>query len=91
MAEDEKRNDPRPAPNPAWKPDYEAPRGTRELHEKAYRERAGMIGWLSMCICTWPLEIEPATLTGHSQFCPTDRSVVNEHARLRAAEAGGAK
>lgn len=38
-------------------------------HAEAYRRRAGMIGALGSCICTWPLDVEP-TPTGHHEACP---------------------
>lgn len=65
--------------HPAWKPDYKAPKGTRERHESAYRMRAGMIGTLAMCICTWPLDVEP-TMSGHSEHCPSDQVARKEAA-----------
>ncbi len=57
--------------NGPWKPDYSAPRGTAARHAEAYRERAGLVGRLLMCICTYPLDKEP-TRTGHSEFCPAE-------------------
>lgn len=56
----------------AWQPAYKVPSGTKARHAEAYRVRAGQIGALAMCICTWPLDIEPDTKTGHSKFCPTE-------------------
>ena len=60
--------------HPAWKPTYKAERGASALHAQAYRARAGMIGKLGLCICTWPLEVDPATKHGHSKFCPAEMS-----------------
>ena len=44
--------------------------GVKQEHEEAYRRRAGMIGALASCICTWPSIIDSSTVTGHSEFCP---------------------
>lgn len=65
--------------NTAWKPEYKGDRGTRALHELAYRNRMGIVGMLQQCICTWPLEIEP-TLSGHHEACPTESHTRNGHA-----------
>ncbi|MDB4997582.1 MAG: hypothetical protein JWM74_5014 [Myxococcaceae bacterium] len=59
-------------PNPPWLPDYKAPKGTRERHAEAYRTRAGMIGTLATCICTWPLDEDATTITGHDRLCPSE-------------------
>ncbi len=56
----------------AWKPEYEPSRGTKELHAEAYRRRAGMIGTLASCICTWPIEIDDTTASGHAPACPSN-------------------
>lgn len=42
-------------------------------HKLAYQQRAGLIGTLQSCICTWPLELETTTKSGHSEFCPAER------------------
>lgn len=39
--------------------------------EQAYRERAGMIGMLSSCLCAFPLVIVP-TPSGHEPWCPSE-------------------
>jgi len=35
----------------------------------AYRERAGMIAALSVCICAWPVKIYEDTPHGHHPLC----------------------
>ena len=57
--------------NGPWKPQYRAPVGARARHKEAYRARAGVVGELLSCICTWPLDKCP-TLTEHSEFCPVE-------------------
>ncbi len=60
--------------SPQWSPAYEAPRGTVALHAAAHRRRAGMIGLLACCICAWPVEVDPDTLSGHASSCPANPS-----------------
>ncbi len=66
------RDDPKPAPK--------VPAGTKARHEEAYRARAGIVGRLLSCICTWPLDKEP-TLTEHSEFCPVELAKKREQER----------
>lgn len=47
-------------------------RGAAKRHRAAYEKRAGMVGELLSCICTWPLDVDPTTVTGHDPRCPTD-------------------
>lgn len=70
---DQQRIDALPG-NDVWTPKYRAPAGMKARHEHAFRVRAGRIGAMAMCICTWPLDIDPNTTTGHSEFCPTEQS-----------------
>lgn len=46
-------------------------RAAPKRHAEAYRRRAGMIGALMSCVCTWPLDVEP-TPTGHHAACPAN-------------------
>jgi hypothetical protein len=41
---------------------------SKQLREEAYRARAGMIGELATCICTYPLE-HFETTSGHHETC----------------------
>lgn len=45
-------------------------------HTVAYQQRAGLIGALQSCICTWPLDVEPTT-TGHNEACPAHMTLVH--------------
>lgn len=62
-------------------------RSERKLREEAYRARAGVIGIMTSCICTYPVEQE-ATSTGHSEFCPSHLMIT---ARAAAKDAALAK
>lgn len=72
------RDDPKPEPNGPWKPDYKAPKGTAARHAEAYRARAGIVGRLLTCICTWPLDEDSATISQHSEFCPVELAAKRE-------------
>lgn len=43
-------------------------------HRLAYCDRAGLIGALASCVCTFPLDVEPTT-TGHHEACPAHRTL----------------
>lgn len=58
-------------------------RSESEVREAAYRARAGVIGIMTSCICTYPVEQE-ATSTGHSEFCPSHLMITARAARADA-------
>ena len=44
-------------------------RAVREQMQLAYRERAGMIAALGVCICAWPVKVYENTPHGHHPLC----------------------
>jgi hypothetical protein len=45
--------------------------GTAKRKAEAFRERAGRIGQLTACICTYPLDTFE-TVSGHHEACPSE-------------------
>ena len=64
-----------------------AKRSEREVMEAAFQARAGAIGIMASCICTYPIEPHE-TPTGHSEFCPSHLMIT---ARAAAQDAAIAK
>ena len=48
------------------------PKPSRAKHLEAYRRRAGMVGELLSCICTYPMDVDASTVSGHDARCPSD-------------------
>ena len=48
-------------------------RGAPKRHAEAYRARARDIGLLASCICTFPLDVDPTTLSGCDPRCPREQ------------------
>ncbi len=51
----------------------------KQLHELAYRKRMGLVGVLQSCVCTWPLEIDETTGSGHASTCPAHFQLMNRY------------
>jgi hypothetical protein len=49
------------------------PKPALRRHQEAYRARAGLVGELLSCICTYPLDVNPDTASGCDPRCPRER------------------
>jgi hypothetical protein len=71
--DDAPNNDPTDATGvPLTKEARKAVRGAPARHAEAYRRRAGIVGELLSCICTYPLDVDQLTVSGHDPHCPSE-------------------